>query len=300
MQEGSEKAILYAFLANFGIALMKSWGAWFTGSGSMLAEAIHSYADTGNQVLLFMGLIQSRKAPDIEHPLGYGKLSYFWALIVAILLFSIGGLFSIFEGVHKMQNPEPLNQVWVGMLILAVAIVLEGFSLFGCLTEIRKLRGVKSLRQWLRTTRNAELVVVLGEDVAALGGLTLAFGFLGCSGLTANPIYDALGSICIGGVLIVVSLFVAIRIKSLLVGRSAEPDLRAQIERIIEADPAIERLLNMITIQVGASVMLAVKVHMKGNITIEQAVDRINLLEKKLKAEAPSVGWCFVEPDCRD
>lgn len=300
MQEGSEKAILYAFLANFGIALMKSWGAWFTGSGSMLAEAIHSYADTGNQVLLFMGLIQSRKAPDIEHPLGYGKLSYFWALIVAILLFSIGGLFSIFEGVHKMQNPEPLNQVWVGMLILAVAIVLEGFSLFGCLTEIRKLRGVKSLRQWLRTTRNAELVVVLGEDVAALGGLTLAFGFLGWSGLTANPIYDALGSICIGGVLIVVSLFVAIRIKSLLVGRSAEPDLRAQIKRIIEADPAIERLLNMITIQVGASVMLAVKVHMKGNITIEQAVDRINLLEKKLKAEAPSVGWCFVEPDCRD
>jgi cation diffusion facilitator family transporter len=300
MQEGSGKAILYAFLANFGIALMKSWGAWFTGSGSMLAEAIHSYADTGNQVLLFMGLVQSRKAPDIEHPLGYGKLSYFWALIVAILLFSIGGLFSIFEGVHKMQNPEPLNQVWVGMLILAVAIVLEGFSLFGCLTEIRKLRGVKSLRRWLRTTRNAELVVVLGEDVAALGGLTLAFGFLGWSGLTENPVYDALGSICIGGVLIVVSLFVAIRIKSLLVGRSAEPDLRAQIERIIEADPAIERLLNMITIQVGASVMLAVKVHMKGNITIEQAVDRINLLEKKLKAGAPSVGWCFVEPDCRD
>lgn len=300
MQEGSEKAILYAFLANFGIALMKSWGAWFTGSGSMLAEAIHSYADTGNQVLLFLGLVQSRKAPDVEHPLGYGKLSYFWALIVAVLLFSIGGLFSIYEGVHKMQNPEPLNQAWVGMLILAVAIVLEGFSLFGCLTEIRKLKGPKSLRRWLRTTRNAELVVVLGEDVAALGGLTLAFGFLGWSSLTANPVYDALGSICIGGVLIVVSILVAIRIKSLLVGRSAEPDLRAQIERVIEADPAIEQLLNLITIQVGARVMLAAKVHMKGNITIEQAVDRINLLEKKLKAEAPSVGWCFVEPDCRD
>jgi cation diffusion facilitator family transporter len=300
MQEGSEKAILYAFLANFAIALMKSWGAWFTGSGSMLAEAIHSYADTGNQVLLFLGLVQSRKAPDVEHPLGYGKLSYFWALIVAILLFSMGGLFSIYEGVHKMQNPEPLNQVWVGMLILAVAIVLEGFSLFGCLTEIRKLRGEKSLGRWLRTTRNAELVVVLGEDIAALGGLTLAFGFLGLSSLTANPVYDALGSICIGAVLIVVSILVAIRIKSLIVGRSADPDLRAQIERAIDADPAIERLLNLITIQVGASVMLAAKVHMKGNITIEQAVDRINLLEKKLKAEVPSIGWCFVEPDNQD
>ncbi len=300
MQEESEKAILYAFLANFGIALMKSWGAWFTGSGSMLAEAIHSYADTANQVLLFLGLVQSRKAPDVEHPLGYGKLSYFWALIVAILLFSMGGLFSIYEGVHKMQNPEPLNQAWVGMLILGAAIVLEGSSLFGCLAQIRKLRGAKSLRRWLRTTRNAELVVVLGEDVAALAGLTLALGFLGWSQVTADPVYDALGSICIGVVLIIVSFLVAIRIKSLLVGRSAEPEIRARIERIIEADPSIERLLNTITIQMGARVMLAAKVHMRGNITIEQAVDRINLLEEKLKTEVPTIGWCFVEPDCRD
>jgi cation diffusion facilitator family transporter len=300
MQEESEKAILYAFLANSGIALMKTWGAWFTGSGSMLAEAIHSYADAGNQVLLFLGLVQSRRAPDIEHPLGYGKLSYFWALIVAILLFSMGGLFSIYEGVHKTQNPEPLNQAWVGMLILGGAIVLEGFSLFGCLTEIRKLRGPNSLRRWLGTTRNAELVVVLGEDVAALAGLTIALGFLGWSQVTADPLYDALGSICIGVVLIVVSVFVAIRIKSLIVGRSAEPELRARIERIIEADPSIERLFNTITIQVGVSVMLAAKVHMRGNISIEQAVDRINVLEEKLKAEVPTLGWCFIEPDCKD
>jgi cation diffusion facilitator family transporter len=300
MQEESQKAILYAFLANFGIALMKSWGAWFTGSGSMLAEAIHSYADSGNQILLFLGLVQSRKAPDVEHPLGYGKLSYFWALIVAILLFSMGGMFSIYEGLHKMQNPEPLNQAWVGMIILAIAIVLEGSSLYGCLNEIGKLRGPKTLRRWLRTTRNAELVVVLGEDVAALGGLVIALGFLGWSQLTGDPIYDAMGSICIGAILIVVSVFVAIRIKSLLVGRSAEPDLRARIEQIIEADPSIERLFNTITIQFGFRVMLAAKVHMRGNITIEQAVERINRLEEKLKAEVPTIGWCFIEPDCRD
>lgn len=300
MQEASEKAILYAFLANSGIALMKSWGAWFTGSGSMLAEAIHSYADAGNQVLLFLGLVQSRRAPDEEHPLGYGKLSYFWAFIVAILLFSMGGLFSIYEGVYKLQNPEPLHQVWVGLVILGVAIVLEGFSLFGCLTQIRKLRGSKSLRRWLRTTRNAELVVVLGEDIAALAGLTLASGFLGWSGLSGNPLYDALGSICIGAVLIVVSIFVAIRIKSLIVGRSAEPELQAQIERIIEADPVIERLLNTITIQVGPKVMLAAKVHMRGDLTIGEAVEHINSLERRIKKGAPDIGWCFVEPDTRD
>ena len=186
MQEASVKAILYAFLANFGIALAKSWGAWFTGSGSMLAEAIHSYADAGNQVLLYLGLVQSKKPADENHPLGYGKLSYFWSFIVAIILFSLGGLFSIYEGIHKFQEPEPLNQVWVGLLILGIAIVLEGASLLGCLGEISKLRKERTLREWLRTTRNAELVVVLGEDIAALVGLVLAFCFLGWAGYTGD------------------------------------------------------------------------------------------------------------------
>jgi cation diffusion facilitator family transporter len=208
-QEASAKAILFALLANFGIAIAKTWGAWFTGSGSMLAEAIHSYADTGNQVLLFLGLSQSQRPADARHPLGYGKLSYFWAFIVAIMLFSLGGIFSIYEGIHKLQQPEPLQQIWVGLLILAVAIVLESLSLWGALGQIRRIRATKSLRDWLRTTRNAELVVVLGEDIAALAGLVLAFVFLGGSGLTGDPFYDALGSISIGIVLIVVSVFVA-------------------------------------------------------------------------------------------
>ena len=202
-EEASAKAILYALLANLGIAIAKTWAAWFTGSGSMLAEAIHSYADAGNQILLFLGLVQSRRPPDADHPLGYGKLSYFWAFIVAIMLFSLGGLFSIYEGIHKLQQPEPLHKIWVGLVVLAVAIGLEASSLYGALHQIGKVRRDKPLALWLRTTRNAELVVVLGEDVAAMVGLVLAFGFLGWSAWTADPMYDALGSIAIGMVLIV-------------------------------------------------------------------------------------------------
>lgn len=299
-QDASLRAILYALIANLGIALAKTWAAAFTGSGSMLAEAIHSYADAGNQVLLFIGLKQSQRAPDAEHPLGYGKLSYFWSFVVALLLFSLGGLFSIYEGFHKLQQPEPLNQVWVAMAVLGVAIVLESFSLAGALREIRRLRGTRPLLRWLRETRNAELVVVLGEDVAALVGLVLAFNFLGLTLATGNPVFDAAGSICIGVVLVLVSLFVAGRIRGLIVGRSAEPELQALIERIIAADPAIESVLNTITVQVGPRVMLAAKIRMRPGQPIEEAVRRINELERRLKAESPQIGWCFVEPDCSD
>ena len=161
------RAILYAFVANFGIAIAKTWAAWLTGSGSMLAEAIHSYADTGNQVLLYLGLKQSQRPPDAEHPLGYGKLSYFWSFIVAILLFTLGGVFSIYEGIHKFNHPEELSQIWVAIVVLLFAIVLEGGSLLGCLREIRKVRGERPFREWLKHTRNSELVVVLGEDTAS-------------------------------------------------------------------------------------------------------------------------------------
>lgn len=300
MQEASEKAILYALLANTGIAVAKSVGAWFTGSGSMLAEAIHSVADAGNQILLFLGIIQSRKPPDEEHPLGYGKSSYFWAFVVAIMLFSLGGLFSIYSGIHKLQNPEPLENIWVALVILGFAIVLEGASLFGALGVIKKLRHGRSLRQWLRVTRNAELVVILGEDIAAEIGLVLAFIFVTLAGVTGDARYDAIGSICIGVVLIFVSVFIAIRIKSLIVGRSAEPQLRKLIDRIIAEDPATERLLNTITLQVGTKIMLAVKIRMDSDLTIDEAVTRINALEKSLKRQVPEIGWCFVEPDCFD
>lgn len=294
------RAILYAFLANSGIAIAKTWAAWLTGSGSMLAEAIHSYADAGNQVLLFLGLRQSVRPPDPEHPLGYGKLSYFWSFIVAVLLFSLGGLFSIYEGIHKLQHPEPLSQVWVAQLVLVFAIVLEGFSLLGCLREIRNVRGRRSFRNWLKQTRNSELVVVLGEDIAAILGLILAFAFVSVASVTNNSTYDAFGSISIGIVLLVVSIFVAMRVRSLLVGRSADPMIQEAIEAIIAQQPDIEKVFNTITMQFGPDTMLAAKVKMRSGLDIDTAVQSINALERRLKEEIPNLQWCFIEPDVAD
>ncbi len=296
----SAKAILYAFLANLFIALTKTGAAIYTHSGSMLAEAIHSYADTGNQVLLFIGLRQAQRPADSSHPLGYGKLSYFWSFIVAVLLFSMGGLFSIYEGWHKLQEPEPLNQAWIALVVLGVSIALETGSLLGCLREIAKLRGRRSLAYWLKHTRNAELVVVLGEDIAALLGLVIAFVFVSLAILTGDTRFDALGSISIGVVLISISVFVALRIKRLLIGVSAEEDLRQGIDELISKDAAIERLFNAITLQMGPKVMLAAKIKMKDGLSIEDAVIAINALERRIREQFPEIGWCFIEPDVED
>lgn len=298
--DSTARAILYAFLANFGIAIAKSWAAWLTGSGSMLAESIHSYADTGNQVLLYLGLRQSRRPPDAEHPLGYGKLSYFWSFIVALLLFTMGGLFSIYEGMHKLNHPETLSQIWIAILVLALAMVLEGFSLFGALREIRHVRGERPFREWLKHTRNSELVVVLGEDIGALIGLILALGFLALADYTGDPVYDALGSICIGVVLLFISIFIAMRVRSLLVGRSADPEIQEAIDAIIMDQEDIEFVFNTITIQFGPDTMLAAKIKMRPGIDIETAVNSINALERELKESIPNLKWSFIEPDVED
>ncbi|MGH8222082.1 MAG: cation diffusion facilitator family transporter [Woeseiaceae bacterium] len=299
-QDSTARAILYAFLANLGIALAKSWAAWLTSSGSMLAEAIHSYADSGNQVLLYLGLRQSAKAPDAEHPLGYGKLSYFWSFIVATLLFSVGGLFSVYEGYHKLVHPEQLHKAWLALLVLGVAIVLESASLYGCLKEIRHIRGGRPFREWLSHTRNSALVVVLGEDIAALLGLLLAFVFVSLAALTGNSVYDALGSICIGLVLIVISVFLAARVRSLLVGRSADPLIRRAIAEVIRGQPDIDEVFNTITLQMGPDTMLAAKIRLRSGIDIDTAVGLINTLERELKARIPELRWCFIEPDVTD
>ena len=296
----SAKAILYAFIANLGIAITKTAAAVYTNSGSMVAEAIHSYADTANQMLLFLGLRLSERRPTRAHPMGYGKVTYFWSFIVALLLFSVGGLFSIYEGWHKLHAPEPLNKVWVALVVLGVAIVLETGSLVGALNEIRKVRRGRRFLEWLRNTRNAEFVVVLGEDIAALAGLVIAFGFLTMAAVTGDARWDAAGSISIGVVLIVVAMFIAGRISTLLIGKSAEPELERKIRECIERDTAIEALLNTITVQFGPKVMLAVKIRMKSGLTIDAAVDRINALERQIKEAHPEIGWCFVEPDHTD
>lgn len=298
--ESTAKAILYAFLANAGIALAKTWAAWVTGSGSMLAEAIHSYADTCNQILLYLGLKQSTRPADKKHPLGYGKLSYFWSFIVAMLLFSLGGLFSLYEGLHKLQHPEPLSQIWIALVVLGFAIILEGFSLLGCLREIRHIRGERPFREWLRHTRNSALVVVLGEDLAALLGLVLASGFLSIAAITGDPLYDAIGSMCIGVVLLVISVFLALRVRSLLVGMAADPLIQEAIAAIIDEDPDIEYVFNTITIQLGPDTMLAAKIKLRSGISIEVAIDTINKLEKRLKEQVPGLKWSFMEPDIKD
>jgi cation diffusion facilitator family transporter len=296
----SLKAIFYAFLANLGIAITKSIAAAITNSGSMLAEAIHSYADCANQVLLFLGLKQSDRPATAEHPLGFGKATYFWSFVVALLLFSLGGLFSIYEGWRKLHAPEPLDRVWIGLLVLAVAIVLEGGSLYGCLNEIRKIRRGRAFGDWLEHTRNAELVVVLGEDIAALAGLVIAFASVWLAMTTGDTRFDAIGSIAIGAVLILVAGFIAVRIRTLLIGKSAEPRLTRQIDALIEADPAIVARLNTITLQMGPKVVLAAKIRMQSGLSIETAVQHINALERRIKETCPEVGWCFVEPDVSD
>ncbi len=296
----SAKAILYAFLANLFIAITKSAAAMYTHSGSMMAEAIHSFADCGNQVLLYFGMKQSQRPPEALHPLGHGRLTYFWSFIVALLLFSAGGLFSIYEGWHKLRAPEELHQAWVALVVLGVSIALETGSLVGCLREIAKLRRGRSLVQWVRRTRNAELVVVLGEDIAALLGLVIAFVFVSVAALTGDTRFDAAGSIAVGVVLIAISAFIAARIKRLLVGTSAEEDLQEAIGDLIRSDPEIEGLFNAITQQMGPQVMLAAKIRMRPGISIESAVASINALERRIKERFPEVGWCFIEPDVED
>jgi cation diffusion facilitator family transporter len=296
----SAKAILYAFLANLFIAITKSGAAMYTHSGSMMAEAIHSFADCGNQVLLYLGLKQAQRPADALHPLGHGRLTYFWSFIVALLLFSAGGLFSIYEGWHKLHAPEKLHQVWVALVVLGVSIVLETGSLVGCLREIAKVRRGRSLTRWVHTTRNAELVVVLGEDIAALLGLIIAFVFVSVAALTGDTRFDAAGSIAVGVVLIAISAFIAIRIKRLLVGTSAEEDVQEAIAELIRRDPEIHGLFNAITQQMGPQVMLAAKIRMRPGISIESAVASINALERRIKERFPEVGWCFIEPDLED
>lgn len=295
----SVKAILYALIANLVLAIAKTGAALYTGSGSMMAESIHSFADCGNQILLFIGLKQSEKPADEQHPLGYGKVTYFWSFIVAMMLFSMGGLYSVYEGWHKLHNPGELHEIWVALIVLAFGIVLESASLYGAMKVIKEIRKDRSFMEWFKETRSAELVVILGEDFAATIGLAIAFVFVSIAGVTGDPSYDAMGSICIGVILIFISIFIAWRIKALIVGSSAEPHLRNLIDSIIKKDDSIEELLHSITMQFGPDVMLAAKLKMKAGLSIEEAVKQINELEDEIQKQVPTVKWCFMEPDIK-
>jgi cation diffusion facilitator family transporter len=293
----SVKAIYYALFANLGIAVSKGAAAVITRSGSMVAETIHSLADCANQGLLLLGMKRAAIPPDEEHPLGHGKAAYFWSFIVAMMLFSVGGLFSVYEGIHKLHAHEPVQKVWLALTVLGVSIILEMSSLFGALTEIKKIRGKKRFLEWLKSTRSSELVVVLGEDVAAVLGLIIAFVFVALSHISGDPIYDAIGSIAIGLILLIVSFFLIIRMKDLLIGKSADPEIETAIRRYLETDPMIETILNIITVQIGPYIMLAGKIRLKKGIEITEACRAINRMESNLKREIPQIRWSFMEPD---
>jgi cation diffusion facilitator family transporter len=296
----SLKSVLYALGANFAIAIAKSAGAAYTGSSAMLAEAIHSFADCGNQGLLLWGMRRVRKPPTEEHPLGYGKAIYFWSFIVALMLFSMGGLFSIYEGVHKLHAPEPLKQAWVALSILGFGIAAEAVSLWGALREIDKERGTRGYWSWFRSSRTSELVVIFGEDLAALGGLVLAFGFILTALATGNPIWDALGSIAIGALLVLVAVLVGKEVASMLLGQSADPLVVQAMREHLSQQPDVQRVLNLITQQLGPDVMVAVKAAMKPQGSERQMIDAVNRVERSLRQAFPQLRWCFFEADHSD
>ena len=292
----SLRAVLYALAANFGIFVAKSVAAAITGSSSMLAEAIHSLADCGNQGLLLVGMRQARRPPNREHPLGYGNVVYFWAFLVSVLLFTVGGAFSIYEGAHKLSAPEPLTLPGVAVTVLLVAIVLECFSLWGCIREIRKVARGRSLWRFFRESRNTELIVVLGEDIAALLGLAFALAAVVLASVTGNPVFDAAGSIAVGVLLIVVAVLLAVEIKALITGQSAEPAVEADIGAFLAGRPEVAEVLSLLTLQMGDGIMVAVKARMDAP-SAKALVDAINGVEADLRRTFPEVRWMFFEPD---
>ncbi len=299
-QNASVKSIIFALSANLGIAITKTVAAVITGSGAMLAESIHSFADCGNQGLLFLGLRAAKKKPDYEHPLGYGKAIYFWSFIVALMLFSMGGLFSIYEGIHKLGSTEEVKNPLIAIVVLSVSMLLEGASLWGCITQVNKIKKKQSLWEWIKNTRQSELVVVFGEDVAALFGLLFALVSVIMAYVTGNPVYDSIGSIGIGVLLVFVSIFVAAKVKGLLIGQSADEAVRLEVKTFFETRPEIESIFNLITLQLGAQIMVAVKAKMAKTESIEQVIKNINVCEKELKKAFPEVQWVFFEPDIED
>ena len=297
--QNPRRSVYAALAANLAIFLAKSAAAAFTGSSAMLAEAIHSFADAGNQGLLLWGMKQAKRPPSPDYPLGWGKAVFFWSFIVALVLFSLGGLFSLYEGWHKLHSAEPLAYPWLAVAILVFGIAAETVSLRACLHEVGKVRNGRSLWRWFRESRQSELVVILGEDLAALLGLCLALAAILVTIHTGDVMWDAVGSMSIGVVLILVAAGIAVEIKGLLIGQSADPQLETRLRDFLQRQQGIEQIFKLITLQLGTSLMVAVKARMKSE-SVSEAVADINRAEKALRAEFPEVQWLFFEPDVSD
>ncbi len=299
-QADSLKSVLFALFANTAIAVAKGVAALLTGSGAMLAEAIHSVADAGNQLLLILGLRQTTKAPTDDHPLGFGKSIYFWSFLVAVILFSLGGMFSLYEGTHKLLHPEPLRYPWVAVSVLLFAIVAESISLWGCMREVNKERQGRNIFQWFRQSRSSALIVVFGEDIAALLGLIFALVAIVATFLTGNPLWDAVGTITIGALLLVIAVFVAIEVKDLLIGQSVDPETLTQMHEFLDSRSEIREVFSLLTMQFGPDAMVAIKARMVPTGSERDLIVTINTVEREFRSRFPVTSWLFFEPDVED
>ncbi len=295
---GGTKAIIAAFLANAGIAVTKFIAWAFSGSSSMLAESVHSVADAGNQLLLLLGGRQARKKADAEHPFGYGRERYVYAFVVAIILFSIGGVFSIYEGVDKLTHPHPLENWWLPVLVLVIAIVLESFSLRTAVKESNHLRGTQNWIQFVRRAKQPELPVVLLEDVAALMGLVFALIGVGLTVLTGDNVWDGVGTIAIGVLLVLVAVILGIETKSLLVGEGANPDDHAKILAALNGNPKVEAVIHMKTLYLGPEELLvAAKIAVPKTTKAVEIAAAINAVEADVRKAVPAARVIYLEPD---
>ncbi len=299
---GSVKVIIYALFANLGIAITKFAGALYTGSASLMAEAIHSLADCTNQIFLLIGAKKSQKPADDRHPMGYGRESFFWSFLVAILLFLLGGVFAIYEGVHKlMQNESSLTAPWVGVGILTLSILIEGGSFFACLKEVRIQNTHGSLWNWFRKSTASDLVVIFMEDLAALLGLVLALVFTLIAIATQNVFWDAMGSIVIGSLLILVSGLLTVEVKALLVGEAPFQDYRDAIEAQFQLEDSSMKVIRCIALATGNNeVLVSLKVSRGSKLKSDELIETINRVEASVKKKFSEIRWLFVEPDNKD
>lgn len=291
--------ILRALGANLGIAIAKTIAAIFTGSGSMMAESIHSFADCANQILLLIGLKESKRPETEKHPLGHGRVMYFYSLLVGMMLLLVGGAFSVYKGVEHFLHPEALNskEIVYALIVLVVSILLEGSALRGALSHIKSERKGKSLFRWFKETRSSEMLIVAGEDVAAITGLIIAFVSLGLAWFTGDARWDSVGSIGVGLLLVFVAVFLIREIKSLIIGESSHPDRVNEMENFIKQQPEIKTLYQLVTLQLGDKVLVLIQAEMNKTGSENGLIDATNRVEKKLKAQFPEIKSTYFEPD---
>jgi len=298
--QGSMRAIMAALFANIGIAITKFIAAAFSGSASMLAEGIHSVADSGNQILLIIGGKRARRVATESHPYGYGRSRYLYAFVVSIVLFAVGGLFSINEGLSKLQHPHELEMVWLPLVVLGFAIVLESFSLRTAVIEANHVRNGKSWIQFIRHAKSPELPVILLEDLAALLGLVLAFGGVGLTVLTNDPIWDAIGTLAIGVLLVLVAIVLGLETSSLLVGEGASAEDAAHIRSALDATKGVASVIHMKTLYLGPEeLMVGAKIAVAESATGKQIAAIINDAEASIRAAVPTARVIYLEPDIK-